>query len=108
MNNEQIKHLALQNGFKLKEQPDGTMDLNPYVYDFAKTLISGVTGMKFIKLHRNGREMLVNMSNVSDIYATSVGKCELFLNLAVGDDQVRIKVDESLEDIYEKLKEKGE
>ena len=42
MNNEQIKHLALQNGFKLKEQPDGTMDLNPYVYDFARVLTSGV------------------------------------------------------------------
>lgn len=40
MNNEQIKHLALQNGFKLKEQPDGTMDLNPYVYDFAVALLN--------------------------------------------------------------------
>ena len=90
MNKEQIKRLALQNGFKLKEQPDGTMDLNPYVYDFAKTLISGVTGMKFIKLHQNGREMLVNMSTVSEIYAPSVGKCEMFLNLAVGDEQVYI------------------
>ena len=39
--------------------------------------------MKFVKLHYNGREMLVNMSNVSDIYVTSDGKCELFLNLAV-------------------------
>lgn len=34
----QIKELALANGFKLKEQPDGTMDLNPYVYDFVKAL----------------------------------------------------------------------
>lgn len=59
--------------------------------------------MKFVKLHYNGREMLVNMSNVSDIYATSDGKCELFLNLAVGDEQVYMKVDESLEDIYEKV-----
>ena len=40
MTNEQIKHLALQNGFKLKEQPDGTMDLNPYVYDFAVALLN--------------------------------------------------------------------
>lgn len=39
MNNEHIKHLALINGFKLKEQPDGSMDLNPYVYDFANALL---------------------------------------------------------------------
>ncbi|MFB6349671.1 hypothetical protein ACFBZI_10605 [Moraxella sp. ZJ142] len=34
-----IKHLALDTGFKLKEQPNGDMDLNPYVYDFADELI---------------------------------------------------------------------
>lgn len=34
-----IKELALKCGFKLKEQPDGTMDLNPYVYDFALELM---------------------------------------------------------------------
>lgn len=38
MNKQQIKELALANGFKLKEQPDGSMDLNPYVYDFAAAL----------------------------------------------------------------------
>ena len=37
--NDQIKELALANGFKLKEQPDGTMDLNPYVYEFARALV---------------------------------------------------------------------
>ena len=36
MTNEQIKEIALANGFKLKEQPSGEMDLNPYVYDFAR------------------------------------------------------------------------
>ena len=36
---EQIKELALRTGFKLKEQPNGEMDLNPYVYDFARALI---------------------------------------------------------------------
>lgn len=38
MTNEQIKEIALANGFKLKEQPDDTQDLNPYVYDFARAL----------------------------------------------------------------------
>jgi hypothetical protein len=33
-----IKQIALEQGFKLKEQPDGSMDLNPYVYTFARVL----------------------------------------------------------------------
>ena len=38
MTNDQIKELALANGFKLKEQLDGNMDLNPYVDEFAQKL----------------------------------------------------------------------
>ena len=38
MTNDQIKELAIANGFKLKEQPDGSMNLNPYVYEFAQKL----------------------------------------------------------------------
>ena len=34
-----IKKIALENGFKLKEQLNGESDLNPYVYDFAKKLL---------------------------------------------------------------------
>lgn len=30
----EVRRLALSSGFKLKRQPDGTEDLNPYVYDF--------------------------------------------------------------------------
>lgn len=33
-----IKQIALKQGFKLKEQPDGSMDLNPYVYAFARVI----------------------------------------------------------------------
>ena len=40
MNKKQIKDLALSNGFKLKEQPSGEIDLNPYVYDFADALLA--------------------------------------------------------------------
>ncbi len=39
MTNEQIKEIALSNGFKLKEQPNGEMDLNPYVYEFARAIV---------------------------------------------------------------------
>lgn len=36
---EQIKEIVLENGFKLKEQPDSTLDLNPYVYTAIEKVI---------------------------------------------------------------------
>lgn len=39
MNKKRVRELALSNGFKLKQQPSGEMDLNPYVYDFADALL---------------------------------------------------------------------
>lgn len=38
MTPERIRALALANGFKLKPQPDGKENLNPYVYEFAAAL----------------------------------------------------------------------
>ncbi|STZ55538.1 Protein of uncharacterised function (DUF551) [Moraxella lacunata] len=38
LNKETIKDFALANGFKLKEQANGEMDLNPYVYEFANAI----------------------------------------------------------------------
>ena len=44
VSNEFIRKIALENGFKLKEQGiDLHMDLNPYVYDFARALIASVS-----------------------------------------------------------------
>ncbi len=40
MNKQQVKELALANGFKLKQQPSDEMDLNTYVYDFAEALLA--------------------------------------------------------------------
>jgi hypothetical protein len=40
---EQIVRIALANGFKLKPQPDGTMWLNPYVFQFARALLANAT-----------------------------------------------------------------
>lgn len=40
MNKQRVKELALEVGFKLKPQPSGEMDLNPYVYNFAKALLA--------------------------------------------------------------------
>ena len=42
MTREEIKKLALECGFKLKTQPDGSEDLNPYVYLFAEKLVEKV------------------------------------------------------------------
>ena len=39
MTKAQIRELALANGFKLKKQPNGSRDLNPYVYYFAYSLL---------------------------------------------------------------------
>ena len=38
MDIQKVKELALANGFKLKEQASGSMDLNAYVYDFANAV----------------------------------------------------------------------
>jgi hypothetical protein len=35
-----VRIVSLSNGFKLKEQPDGTEDLNPYVYDCADAIVT--------------------------------------------------------------------
>lgn len=40
MNHERVTQLALANGFKLKEQPDGSMALNPYVFEFVAALLA--------------------------------------------------------------------
>lgn len=42
MNKERIKKMALGSGFKLKEQPNGEMDLNPYVYEFVDMVESAI------------------------------------------------------------------
>ena len=39
MTNDEIRTLALSHGFTLRPQPDGLMDLNPYVYAFARALV---------------------------------------------------------------------
>lgn len=39
MTEEQIKKVALEHGFSERRQPDGSFDLNPYVYTFAQNLM---------------------------------------------------------------------
>ena len=40
MSREEIRSLALKHGFHLKEQMDGTMDLNEYVYAFVYAILA--------------------------------------------------------------------
>jgi hypothetical protein len=54
MNKQTIQQLALANGFKLKEQPDGSMDLNPYVYEFASILAAQSAKEAIYKLFEVG------------------------------------------------------
>lgn len=68
--------------------------------------------MKFVKLHRNGGEVLVNMGFVTEAYnftdENSHRKGILYFNFEVDGMQACIKVDESLDEIYEKLSGNGE
>ena len=38
MTNNEIHEIALAHGFRDRPQPDGTTDLNAYVYDFARAM----------------------------------------------------------------------
>lgn len=65
--------------------------------------------MKFVKLHQNGREILVNLSLVSEVYPQTVkNKSNLYLNLDSEGEQVYLQVDESLDEIYAKANGCGE
>ena len=59
MNKKYIKDVALECGFKLKEQPDGELDLNPYVYTFADKLIK----QTHISLLGDFKDMLADINS---------------------------------------------
>lgn len=60
--------------------------------------------MKFVKLHQNGRELLVNMNNIAEVHTTRDYDSLLYFNFVTGDDQVSITVDESIDEILELIK----
>lgn len=60
--------------------------------------------MKFVKLHRDGRELLVNFSLVTEVYPIAgTPSSKLYLIAAEG-EQVVIEVSETLDEILEKVK----
>ncbi|GFD85071.1 hypothetical protein KUL150_11300 [Alteromonas sp. KUL150] len=76
MNKKQIKDLALSNGFKLKEQPSGEMDLNPYVYDFADALLE--------KANERVGKLEKERSNLSAKYKKNVSVIGAFVSELTG------------------------
>lgn len=67
MTNEQIKELALKCGFKERPQANGLDDLNPYVYDFAHTLLAAqpeVMQKKYQQLLEKADRLTVFSNNI--------------------------------------------
>ena len=58
-NKQYIKEVALECGFKLKEQPNGDLDLNHYVYTFADKLIK----QTHISLFGDFKDMLADINS---------------------------------------------
>lgn len=76
MNKQRIKELALANGFKLKEQSDGSVDLNPYVYEFALVLMAEAGRAGYIQALKDFAPVIEDFSEsdfkAADIYAAKV------------------------------------
>jgi hypothetical protein len=58
INKDNVKALALRNGFELKEQPDGRMDLNPYVYTFAQAILDSSQSYQSEAIHEIYEQVL--------------------------------------------------
>lgn len=65
--------------------------------------------MKFVKLHQNGREILVNLYTVTEVYRKRKNdRSILYFNfVADSGDQAHVTVDESLDEIYAKANERN-
>ena len=61
-NKQYIKEVALECGFKLKEQPNGDLDLNHYVYKSADKLIK----QTHISLLGNFKDTLEEINSAID------------------------------------------
>ena len=76
MDIEKIKELALANGFSLKPQASGNMDLHSYVYQFAEAIAKEAVAQAvpegFVVLKTSDvREVLSNASDAMDAESPS-------------------------------------
>ena len=61
--------------------------------------------MKFVKLHQGGVEMVINLSQVSEMYpVVGINKSDLYMIGNVG-EQVTFRVDESVDEILDLSKQ---
>lgn len=74
LSKDEIRDVCLANGFSLKQQPNGEMDLNPYVYHAAAALVERGLKATLISRDRNLRTILdtgpaacVEVPNYTDI-----------------------------------------
>lgn|GEM_PF-2050632 len=97
MNKQQVKELALSNGFKLKQQPSGEMDLNPYVYEFAEDLLAKANE-RVEELEKSNRTCAVAIREI-------IAKGEIGSLLITGDKLDEIVNKFAIEQKIEALKE---
>lgn len=94
----EIRDIALKAGFTVREQPDGEFDLNPYVYDFARTLIKRARGT-LVAPERTAKAILVvkvdkqsGATREYDVSATPAEVCERWMSeLALASDQTLLE-----------------
>lgn len=65
MSDEQIREIFLSNGFKTKQQPDGSVDLNPYVYDAARAMLAAATAPDSDNVTDNTAQQFESLSSGS-------------------------------------------
>lgn len=78
MTREEIKQLALKSGFKLKPHPDGSEDLNPYVYDFARRLVNIISNKDRVHYCEHKIELLESTVKLLDWMESSLESDKTF------------------------------
>ena len=77
MDFQKIKELALANGFSLKEQASGNMDLHSYVYEFANAIEQAVKAQAvpegFVLVPKEPTDAMLFAASGRDIVAEHYG-----------------------------------
>lgn len=76
MDKTQVRKLALESGFKLKEQGDGSMDLNPYVYDFVSSLFTDAAKHNTAMVRKLGYSKWGSGHVIQDLQSRAYGHTE--------------------------------
>ena len=78
MDIQEIKEIALANGFSLKEQASGNMDLHSYVYEFANAIEQAAKAQTvpegFVLVNAEQLNQWGHMANAAEQY----GCCDCF------------------------------